>query len=229
MEGFRRYAIYYAPPPGQLADFGAGWLGWDPVEGAEVAHPELPGLPRPISELTATPRKYGFHGTIKPPFRLAEGTGIEALHGAMSDLAATLPAVTLDGLGLHRLGGFLALTPEGDTTALAALAGEVVRGLDSFRAPPGPDEIARRQAAGLSPRQEALLARWGYPYVMEEFRFHLTLTGSLPGPEAAAVESALAPLLALILPQPFSVDSLCLFGEAADGRFHNLHRYTLSG
>lgn len=229
MTGYERYAIYYAPPPGPLAGFGAAWLGWDAAAGRTVAHPEVAGLPRPVAELTATPRKYGFHGTVKPPFRLAPGRTVEALHAAAAGLAAGLAPVTLDGLGLHRIGGFVALTPEGDTAGLARLAAAAVEGLDAFRAPAPAAETDRRRAAGLSPRQEELLARWGYPYVMEEFRFHLTLTGNLPAAEAGAVATALAPVLAPILPRPFTIDGLCLFGEAADGRFHLLHRYTLSG
>ncbi len=229
MTGFDRYAIYYAPPPGTLADFGAAWLGWDAATGREVAHPEVADLPRRVAALTETPRKYGFHGTIKPPFRLAEGQSAEALHHATQALAARLAPVTLDGLGLHRLGGFLALTPEGDATALAALAAEVVQGLDAFRAPPTEAELARRKANGLSARQQDMLARWGYPYVLGEFRFHLTLTGDLPATEAAQVEAALAPRIAPLLPRPFRVAELCLFGQPSDGRFRVLQRYPLSG
>ncbi|TMV43101.1 DUF1045 domain-containing protein, partial [Thioclava sp. BHET1] len=135
----------------------------------------------------------------------------------------------LEGLALHRIGGFLALTPRGDTSPLARLAAEVVERLDRFRAPAPEAELARRRGKGLSPRQEALLMRWGYPYVMEEFRFHLTLTGSLPPEMAMATEAALAPLLAPILPEPFEIRELCLFGEAEDGRFHEVHRSALSG
>lgn len=65
---FRRYGLYYTPRPGALAEFGAAWLGWDPVAGQSMAHPAIDGLPRDISEITASPRKYGLHGTIKPPF-----------------------------------------------------------------------------------------------------------------------------------------------------------------
>ncbi|TKA95193.1 DUF1045 domain-containing protein, partial [Cereibacter changlensis] len=90
-------------------------------------------------------------------------------------------------------------------------------------------EIARRRPERLSPRQRGYLADWGYPYVMEEFRFHLTLTGDLPEAEAAQVEAVLAPVLAPLLPRPFRIGSLCLFGEAADGRFRLLERVALTG
>lgn len=229
MWDFKRYAIYYAPEPGPLAAFGAAWLGWDPAKGAEVAHPAVAALPHPAAELTETPRKYGFHGTIKPPFRLAEGKSVAALHEAALELATRLAPVTLDGLELSRLGAFLALTPKGNTGALAALAAKVVEELDPFRAPLSEAELAKRSPTKLSEVQRALLEKWGYPYVLEEFRFHLTLTGKVDVEQAEAVEAALAPLVPPILPVPFRVSSLCLFGEAEDGRFHLLHRYTLTG
>ena len=79
MPVFTRFAVYYAPEPGPLADFGAAWLGWDATAGSARAHPDIAGLPRPVAEITQTPRKYGFHGTVKPPFRLAPGSTPEAL------------------------------------------------------------------------------------------------------------------------------------------------------
>ncbi len=105
----------------------------------------------------------------------------------------------------------------------------MVEGLDGFRAPPSAAEIARRRPERLSLRQRTHLERWGYPYVMDEFRFHLTLTGDLPPDEAEQVAAVLGPYFAPLLPRPFAIDSLCLFGQAEDGRFRLLHRYTLSG
>lgn len=229
MNGYNRYAIYYAPEPGPLADFAADWLGWDPVTGTERVPPALPGLPRRAADITETPRKYGFHGTIKPPFRLADGTTGEELHAEAATLARRLQPVTLDGLRLSRIGQFLALTPVGRTTELASLASLAVMELDGFRAPLTEAEIARRNPKSLSETQRALLRRWGYPYVMEEFRFHMTLSGKLSDEDAGATIDALAPVVAPLLPAPFRVDSLCLFAEADDGRFRLLHRYTLSG
>jgi len=226
---FNRYAIYYTPPKGALADFGASWLGWDLGTGQPVAHPDLPDLPHDIAELSQTPRKYGFHGTLKPPFRLAQDTDVDDLAQACATLCDTLAPLTLDGLELTRLGSFLAFTIPGQSTALSNLASEVVRQLDRFRAPPAPDELARRRKANLSPRQEALLVKWGYPYVMEEFRFHLTLTGRLPRREAEALRHTLAPHIQPLLPAPFRIDDLTLVGEDADGMFHEIQRFPLLG
>lgn len=229
MEQFRRFAIYYAPAPGPLADFCSAWLGWDAARGAPVPHPDIDGLPRPVAEITERPRKYGFHATIKPPFRLAPGVPPGALHEAAAAVARGLPPVTLEGLQISRLGAFLALTPRGDDAQLNMRAASVVEALDAFRAPPTDTETARRRKAGLTPRQDQLLLRWGYPYVMDEFRFHMTLTGPLPRPEAEAVKAALVPHVEPRLSRPYVIETLSLFGEDEDGRFHQLHRYTLSG
>lgn len=229
MNGYTRYALYFAPPPGPLADFGAAWLGWDCRTGQRRQHPVLPDLPLPVARITETPRKYGFHATLKPPFALKQGFDIAELHAAAEALAASLRAVRLDGLALSRIGDFLALVPEGDTTQLALLAARIVETLDGFRAAPSEEELTRRRAPGLSARQEVLLQQWGYPYVMEEFRFHLTLSGRLSQPQAEAVATHLRPRLAPLLPRPFRIRDICLAGEGQDGRFYNLHRYRLSG
>ncbi|MCT8162015.1 DUF1045 domain-containing protein [Pseudoruegeria sp. SHC-113] len=226
---YARYAIYYTPPPGPLAEFGAAWLGWDPRRGAAVPHPPTMGLPLPVARLSEQPRKYGFHGTLKPPFRLADGTREEDLRGALAEFAADHSPVWLDALKLARIGKFLALVPEGEQAGLADLAARIVTEFDGFRAPPGEAELARRRQASLSPAQEALLERWGYPYVMDEFRFHLTLTGPLPPEDADSVRLALDPITAPLLPVPFIVDELTLLGEAEDGCFHEIERFALTG
>ncbi|MEF9604921.1 DUF1045 domain-containing protein, partial [Paracoccus sp. PXZ] len=117
MDIMKRYAIYYAPPEGAFARRASAWLGWDAACGQPLTPPEL-GLP--AEEITRDPRRYGFHGTLKPPFRLAEGRDGDALHRAVAGLAQRLSPVTLPGLRLASLGGFLALVPEGDTAPLQA-------------------------------------------------------------------------------------------------------------
>lgn len=223
-----RYAVYYTEPPGPLARWGAGWLGWDAAAGRAVPHPRVPGLPRPVSELTDRARRYGFHATLKPPFRLAAGAGEAALAAAVAELAGRLAPARCAGLRLGELDGFLALLPAGPAPGIAALAAEVVRALEGFRAPPAPGELARRRAAGLSRRQEASLRRWGYPHVLDDFRFHMTLSCRLPDPERAAVRAALERALPP-LPAPFSLDALTLLRSDAEGRFHVLARHPLGG
>ena len=224
---YRRYAIYFTPAPDSaLAKFGASWLGWDSATGLAAAHPESP---LDVATITATPRKYGFHGTIKPPFRLADGQDANALSPAVEELAAALPPCRLEGLVLARLGRFLALVPSEQSAGLARLAASVVRDLDQFRAPPTEAELAKRRAAGLTAGQEANLITWGYPYVMEQFRFHLTLSGKLDGEALEQVENDLKPRIAQLTLAPYDIDALTLLGEADDGLFHQLARFDLSG
>ncbi|QBY01229.1 DUF1045 domain-containing protein [Rhodophyticola sp. CCM32] len=228
MSIYKRFGIYVVPQ-GAFYDAGAAWLGWDSAAGRRRAQPQLPGLPETVERLTQTARKYGFHGTVKPPFRLAEGKSAAGLGEAVAAFCATQPSVTIPHIALHRLGRFLALVPATSCAALSDLAAATVQGLDGFRAPLDDAELARRRKSGLTDQQERLLSDWGYPYVMDQFRFHMTLTGPLAPAIAAPVEESLTAFFAPHLDQPLVIDSLALLGEAGDGSFHLLHRYTLSG
>ena len=225
---FHRYAVYYTPEPGApLAEFGAHWLGWDSARGAARTHLDMGTLD--VAGITATPRKYGFHGTIKPPFRLADGMTPEAPAESLAILCASAAPVTLEGLHLARLGRFLALVPTGEAHELAGLAARAVKELGAFRAPAKEAELIKRRAARLNPAQDANLVQWGYPYVLDQFRFHLTLTGRLAPELIAQAEAALdAPLAQLDL-APYHMAGLTLLGEDDAGRFHQIHRYPLTG
>lgn len=221
---YTRFGLYYLPQDRSLANFGASWLGWDVEQGAQCTRPNVPGL----AAVTATPRSYGFHGTLKPPFRLASGTDLDGLKTTVAALAArTAPAQT-QGLKLNALGRFLALTPIGDLSGLARIANSCVREVDTFRAPASDEELARRRAAGLTPEQDSLLMEWGYPYVMDEFRFHLTLTGRVAEDQLDHWRAVLEDRLPA-LPTPFWIDQIALVGEREDGFFELIHRYALTG
>ncbi|MDU9002413.1 DUF1045 domain-containing protein [Sedimentitalea todarodis] len=221
---YSRFAIYFVPPEGALADFGARWLGWDLVSGRAVDQPHLPGL----DGISAAPQKYGFHGTLKTPFRLLEGCGPDRLAAAVETMAVSCAPATCDGLQLSRLGRFLALTPKGDSEGIARIAATCVREPDSLRAPVTEVELARRRRSRLSARQDKMLVRWGYPHVMDEFRFHMTLTGRLSPDQVDRWQGILAEHLPA-LPEPFVMDAIALVGERADGRFEMIQRYALTG
>jgi putative phosphonate metabolism protein len=226
---YQRYAIYYTPQSGALARFGAAWLGWDMTTGTARAAPDVPGLEDPAHTLTETPRRYGFHATLKPPFRLAEGQTASALTDAVEALAKRLPPAHADALAVTRLGRFVALTVEGDSDEITACAASVVDALDCFRAPLTQADLERYGARPLSDRQRELLQHWGYPYVMEQFRFHMTLSSRLPVAKTRALQAALSSYLADMLPTPFTLDALTLAGEDTAGMFHTLSRHRLGG
>ena len=208
-----RYALYFAPEPGSaLERFGRHWLGRNAATGELLRQPTLTGVSETrLHALTAAPRHYGFHGTLKPPFRLASGHDEQALRSAIAAFCARQQAFVVKSLRLQEIGDFLALTPRMPSAALSALADACVTEFDSYRAPPKAAELAKRQAAGLSPRQHELLARWGYPYVLDEFRFHLSLTGPIEdAAERAQIMDLLDPLAAPVLAEPMAVRKLCL-------------------
>lgn len=222
---FERYAIFYTPV-GALAAFGAAWLGWDSAEGCARAHPDL-GVD--AAQITATPRKYGLHGTIKAPFRLAEASGLAALQADVAALAQGRAPVDLGVMGVVHQGGFVALRPADDLPPLRDLARAVVTGLDHHRAPLSADDIARRRRTGLSARQDQQMLDWGYPFIFDDFHFHLTLSGNLDAAQGAAVCRALAPALDPLIAAPLTLDAITLMGEDAAGMFHQIHRYDLAG
>ena len=226
-----RYALYYAPEPGSpLEAFGRRWLGGDPATGERAPPFDLPD-PARFVEITRAPRHYGFHGTLKPPFRLADGSTREALHQAVTAFVATRAGFELPPLRLAVLGRFLALVPSEPCAPLDSLAADCVTDFDTFRASPSMDELARRRQGGLTARQDQLLIRWGYPYVLEEFRFHLTLTGPLDDEaEREGVRRMLVPLVMPHCEHSVAVRSICLF-EQADGTapFRIARRYAFGG
>lgn len=216
----RRLAIYFTPPPhSPLARMAASWLGRDPHTGEAIDQPTVDGLsPERLRQITSAPRHYGFHATLKPPFRLAPGTSAAELFGAVGELAGTAQAIVLPPLRLTLLQDFLCLVPEHPCPGLARLARRTVQDLDSFRARPDEAEIQKRRQVALTASQEEMLRSWGYPYVLDEFRFHLTLTGRLA--ESREREIILAELdrrFGPLLKAPLLLDVLTVF-EEVDGQ-----------
>lgn len=231
MPDFKRYAIYWAPEAGSaLARFGAAWFGWDAETATEAPRLPVRGLPAPVEELTATARRYGFHATLKPPFPLATGETRCGLEAALEALVGDIAAFDAPALELRDDLGFPALRPQSPCRDLDGLAARCVTMLDRFRAPPLEAELQRRRAVGLSAAEEANLIRWGYPYVLDAFRFHVTLTPAVAPEGFAVLSTALAPHLDDVIGSPLPVREVCLFGDPGDGQpFHLLSRHALCG
>ena len=230
--GFARYAIYWAPEDDDaLRTFGAAWLGHDPDhDGAVFERRVRLGLPDDfVDRITAEPRRYGLHATLKAPFRLKPGTTMEQLAAQAGAVAAAMRAFTTLPLRMSRLHGFLALRPAGPSPELDELARRCVVDLDSSRAPLDDTELARRNPAALSAAQRKLLESWGYPYVLSEYAFHITLTGRLTEHEHAEVEPLLDAATSAFQAEPFAVRSIALFGDPGEGRpFRLVQRFALS-
>ncbi len=228
-----RYALYYAPRPEEgLAVAASHWLGRSADTGQTRALKAAPAFAAErLAEITAEPRLYGFHGTLKAPIVLRDGASERDLLGAVGSFAAGRSAFAVPSMRLGCLSGFMALVPGAPSTELQDLADSCVIEFDEFRRPAAEAELARRRAASLSPRQEELLLRWGYPYVLEEWRFHLTLTGRIHDEgERTAIGDLLRRQFAGFIDRPLAVRDLCVFRQPAAGRpFTAMARFRLGG
>ena len=217
-----RFAIYYAPEAETpLSRLATQWLGRDADANVAVPRPPIPGLAGcDLDRLTAGPGHYGFHATLKAPFRLDARQSARALFEAVDGFARSHAAFAAP-LAVRALGQFIALRPAGDATDINALARAAVMTFEPFRAPLSPADIERRRKAKLTARQDAQMLRWGYPYIFEDFRFHMTLTGRIVNDETRArAESALAELFAGVLAEPHVFSGLSVFRQdGADAPF----------
>lgn len=191
-----RYALYYAPPPeSPLWTFGSAILGYDAATGAMLTPLAPEGVPAADwSAITAQPRRYGFHATLKAPFRLRDGVSEEDLIEAGHAFARRRKAFALPRLSVSPLETFAALSPIERSDRINDFASACVEAFEPFRAEPSPEELARRLGATLTGRQRENLDRWGYPYVFEDFHFHMTLTGSLSPERVGPIVEGLASL-----------------------------------
>ena len=228
---FERYAVYWAPEEGEpLRAFGAAWLGHDPASEDPVLHRERLGLTPEVADvLTAEPRRYGLHATLKAPFRLKPDLCSADLVKAIAMLARSIPAFSAAPLRLTNLNGFLALCSALPSSEIDALARRCVTGLDALRAPLSADERVRRKPQYLKPAQLKLLDTWGYPHVLEHFRFHITLTKRLTESERTLVQPPLETATRPFCAEPFHIGSIALFGDPGDGRpFRLVQRFPLA-
>jgi putative phosphonate metabolism protein len=221
-----RYALYLAPgAETSLWRKASAWLGRDAAADCPVAFPAIAGFDRKaIAAMTADPRKYGFHATITAPFRLSAGKTKAALCDAVDRFAASRKPFSVP-FEVATLSSFIALLEARPAPELTALHAAVLAAFDAFRAPLSEADMARRRLAPLSDRQLQYLERWGYPYVLDEFRVHLTLTGSLGAAERDRVATALDAYLAEELREPVPIDALTVFEQPRpDSPFVVLHR-----
>ena len=224
-----RYALFFTPVPGSpLQMFGERWLERAPEDAADLLGRTFP--PEEVARLTASPRRYGFHATLKAPFELATDATPVALEDALRAFAAEALAVQGPPLQLSALGPFAAFRPAQLWPDIDRLAALTVAYFDHFRAPLTPADRARREAAGLTDGQAALLERWGYPYVFDEYRFHMTLSDSLPPRDQARLMETLAPVVAPLCCEPLWVDAVTLVHQPdRSSRFAPVFRVPLRG
>ena len=211
-----RFAIYYSPEADTpLWELGTGWLGRDALNNSLVTprHAvEVSELER--QALTYTPAHYGLHATLKAPFELNAGTSYEELCEKLSVFAAAYRRFRLPSLTLRNMDDFVALVPEKPSERLNALAQSCVEVFDEFRMPLSQRELSYRQSTPLTRQQHELLLKWGYPYVMEAFRFHITLTNRTYRNQCDRVIAGMRDGVEKLNRCGVDFDGLCLFYQA---------------
>ena len=216
-----RYAIYFAPAHrSPWWEFGTQWLGRDECLDLSITQPALAQItPAELFAATVHPRRYGFHATLKAPFALSGSHTLDDLMTRLQALAATLKPVALGPMQAAMMGDFVALVPGAAPDELADLASTCVTVLDDLRGPLSAADLLRRKVEQLDAREQELLAQYGYPYVLERYRLHLTLSGPVaPTMAELILQAAANPVAELNEKAPLVLDRLCLFVEPSPGQ-----------
>lgn len=210
-----RCAIYFTPPRhNPLTIAAARWIGRDAFTDERFEGVETSGiLERDRAYLTAPPRRFGFHATLKAPFGIAESGKLGVLSNALERFCAKRAPVTVPAMRIALIDDYFAFVPAAPCAELTALAADVVGAFDSFRAPLSERDFAKRGREHLTDRQLNHLLNWGYPYVFDDFRFHMTLTGPVPRLEREHVAAVLDHYFGPLATAPLAIDHLALFIE----------------
>lgn len=215
-----RYAIYFTPPENDpLTEDASRWLGRNAFSGAE--HDDH----LDFAEQTAEPRRYGFHATLKAPFELAEKHSEAQLISAFQSFAQTRASFDIPKVMIGSLGPFFALVPHTQHRPLQDFAADVVDYFDPFRAPLSESDIARRRPQNLTQSQRENLSLWGYPHVMDDFRFHMTLTGPVDQSQSTDMRDKLTETFATFIDRPLTISGLGLFVEETRGAPFTVHTW----
>ncbi len=225
---FHRYAIYFSPRVDEpLAEFGRRWFGFDTETRAPV--PQERRWPVPTG-LLRTPARYGFHATLKAPFRLRRGRDERELFEAVQGLAGEWAPQRLGLLTPRELGSFLTLQQSLPNPKVDELAFACVRDLDPFRQPLTEEEQDRIFGKGITRQQKANVFTWGYPYVGDDYVFHMTLTSILAPHEIAPWKTKVLEWGMEYLSEPVMLRDLCVFAQAsAEEPFQLIERFELRG
>jgi hypothetical protein len=230
-----RHAAYYAPAQqSRLAQLGAQWLGRCAQSIRVVLQPDFPQCTaEALRGYTAAATRYGWHATMKAPFALNPGLEIDAIPAAFQAFSQSQTPLTLPPLTLRNMGDYLALVPQAPSSALQELAFDCVRALHPLAKPLSDAQIAQRRLTLLTPAQDAMLLQWGYPFVGDQFQWHMTLTGSLrklTQREVRGLQDAAQDWFSPVLNQPVEIDAICWFVEpVAGGDFYEARRFALGG
>jgi len=231
MKKYSRYAIYYAPPKeSNLEEFGRYWFGWDPINAKSINNKQrinyLNGFGiknlKNIDKNVLIAKKYGFHGTLIPPFKLNKNYSTNTLFKKTEEIAKKLKKFKFYKFKLKKINNFYAFVQNKKNNNINKLSNRLVRELFKFRSPLTKKEIDRRNPSKLSKLQLNILYKWGYPYLMSEFNFHMTLASEVTGNKLYLELKKIERNKEIILNEINNFDKIYIFGENQKGMFENL-------
>lgn len=237
MKKYSRYAIYYAPPKeSNLEEFGRYWFGWDPLNAKLINNKQrinyLNGFGiknlKNIDKNVLIAKKYGFHGTLIPPFKLNKNYSTNLLFKKTEDIAKKFKKFKFYKFKLKKINNFYAFVQNKKNNNINKLSNRLVRELFKFRSPLTKKEIDRRNPSKLSKLQLNILHKWGYPYLMSEFNFHMTLASEVTGNKLYFELKKIEKNKEIILNEINNFDKIYIFGENQKGMFENLENFSLS-
>ncbi len=216
-----RYALYFSPVSTSLLwQLGCKWLGYEALTRQLIKQDPVPGIDTArLYEITRAPMHYGLHATLKAPFRLVDSFCEMDLRSAIRMFTDTRLSFVIPPLVIRLINDCLCLCPEYQPSELITFGADCVRNFDRFRMPLTGAELGRRKAEMLDSVEEKYLERWGYPYVLDKFRFHITLTGKVQNPfERQRIQARLEKMFAPVLGETLEIDAVSLFREPTPGQ-----------
>ncbi|SHN61465.1 DUF1045 domain-containing protein, partial [Desulfovibrio litoralis] len=227
----KRYALYFVPQQKTLLSALAnGLLGRDIFSNTSVPFHCFKEISQQELEIaTEEPRKYGLHATLKAPFYLKDNMTEQGLCLALEEFSKKQSSVYCPKLNLKNIDNFLGLTPAVLTKSeinaqeeISCFAFNIVKEFDKFRAELSEADLIRRKKQLLSLKQLEYLERFGYPFVADEYRFHLTLTSRILDTEKNKIFfNVFQTYLKEVLDQALFIDNitLCVQSEETDNKF----------
>ncbi len=208
----KRYAIYFTlPQTDPVYQTAIKWLGYDAYSGNKT-NTDSKKLAK-NRQYVSKAAKYGFHATLKPPFRLSQDKSEEQLIDELENFASSITAFTCKPLKIKSMTHFIALAPKNSCDQLDAFAAQCLKHFEPFRAQLTREEYQKRNPVLLSERQLRYLEQWGYPYVEDEFRFHMTLTDSMMEDEIKKIKKKLKQYFKEVLGKPLQINQLHIFRQ----------------
>ena len=237
MKKYSRYAIYYAPPKeSSLEEFGRYWFGWDPLNAKLINNKQrinylnrfgIKNL-KNIDKNVLIAKKYGFHGTLIPPFKLNKNYSTNKLFKKTDEIAKKFKKFKFYKFKLKKINNFYAFVQNKKNSNINKISNRLVKELFKFRSPLTKKEIDKRNPSKLSKLQLNILHKWGYPYLMSEFKFHMTIASEVTGNKLYFELKKIEKNKKIILNEINNFDKIYIFGENQKGMFENLENFSLS-